>query len=367
MSKSFYETLGVAKTASDAEIKAAYRKLLKQHHPDLNPGDKAAEAKTKEINEAYETLSDPQKRAAYDNPRPSFGNSGGGGFQGGFEGFGGGGGSFFDDILSAFGMGGGRGGFEDGARRSDIQINLTLSFEEAAFGVDKNVGYMRTEACSSCGGTGAKSGSAFSECKTCRGRGEVNVQQDIGFTRVVTKRRCSDCNGTGKIIKDPCPSCSGRGVNRKNTTVTIPVPGGIEDGMSLSMAGGGDKPRNGPPGDLIIAVSVRPHKLFKRKGSDLYVTVPIPFTTAILGGKINVPTLKGNVSYDVPEGTQHGALGRLRGHGAKIRGRESFGDIVMTFEVEMPRSLRGDARKLVKELADEIPDNQYDKVKNFNR
>lgn len=360
--RDYYEVLGVQKGASDADIKSAFRRKAKECHPDLHPGDKAAEAQFKEINEAAEVLSDPEKRAKYDQ----FGHAafdpsmGGQGFSGGgFGGFG-----DFSDIIDQV-FGGGFGGFGGGQQHtrsgpvqgSDLRYELTLTLEEAAFGVRKEIQIARKENCSTCGGTGAKPGTQPETCPTCKGTGSVRVQQQSLFGTVTTQRACSNCRGTGKIVKEPCTVCAGAGRIRKNTRIAVNIPAGIDDGQTISMRGEGEAgQRGGPRGDLFITISVRPHKTFKRRGYDLYLDMSIPFTTAALGGSIVVPTLKDTVKYAVPAGTQTGATFRLREQGVQRLNSSGRGDLFVTVNVEVPKRLNDEQRSLLEQLAQSLGD-----------
>ncbi len=356
----YYESLGVSKNASDAEIKAAFRKAAKQHHPDLRPDDKEAEKKFKVINEAYEVLSDPKKRAQYDQ----FGHAafdpaaGAGGAGGGFGGF-----SGFDDIFSVF-TGGGFGGFDfgGGSRNgpmagNDLRYNLSITFEEAAFGVKKEILVPREEDCTACGGSGAKPGTQPVKCSVCGGTGQVRVQQNTMFGSFSTVRTCDNCNGRGKIIQEPCHECKGRGRVNKSKRIAVNIPAGIDNGQILTMRGEGEAGlRGGPSGDLYISIAVKPHKLFTRKGYDLYLDMDIPFTIAALGGEIQVPTLQGTLKYNVPVGTQPGTTFRLRGQGIKKLNTQTTGDLLIRANVGIPKHLTDEQRELFKKLADSLGD-----------
>ena len=362
--------LGVQKNATEAEIKSAFRKQAKSCHPDLHPGDKEAEARFKELNEAAEVLCDPDKRAKYDQfGHAAFDPSMGGQnpFEGGF-GFGG-----FSDIFDQM-FGGGFGG----AARShngpvpgnDLRYNLTLTFEEAAFGVKREILIPREESCPACGGSGAKPGTEPARCTTCGGTGTVRTQQNTILGSFTSTRPCSACNGTGKIIKEPCQDCRGAGRIRKNTRIVVNVPAGIDNGQTISMRGEGEAGRRGGPrGDLFVTITVRPHKLFRRKGYDLYLDMPVSFTTAALGGEIVVPTLNGSVKYTVPAGTQSGATFRLREQGVQRLQSQGKGDLFVTVTVEVPKKLTDEQRELLEKLAVSFGDGQTKHAKKsiFNK
>ncbi len=350
--RDYYEILGVPKTATEAEIKSAFRKQAKTCHPDLHPGDKAAEARFKELNEAAEVLGDPEKRAKYDQfGHAAFDPSMGGQnpFEGGFGGFG------FSDIFDQmFG-----GGFGGGTRTqngpvagNDLRYSMTLTFEEAAFGVRREILIPREESCSTCGGTGAKPGTQPVRCTTCGGTGQVRTQQNTILGSFTATRPCSACRGTGKIIKEPCQDCKGTGRVRRNTRIVVNVPAGIDNGQTISMRGEGEAGlRGGPRGDLYISVTVRPHKLFQRRGYDLYLEMPIPFTTAALGGEITVPTLRESVRYTVPAGTQSGATFRLREQGVPRLHNQGRGDLLVKVYIDVPKKLTEEQRHLLTQFA----------------
>lgn len=366
MAKSFYDVLGVSKDASEDEIKSAYRKLARQYHPDLHPGDEAAANKFKEVSEAYETLSDPQKRAAYDNPNPFTGGGAGGGFEGfgGFGGFGGGG-SIFDSIFDMFGGGGGRTGARSAANvGEDINLNLTLTFEEAAFGVQKEISLTRREPCAACKGTGAKDGTKLHTCPTCNGSGRVRYTQDTPFGRVASERVCSTCRGSGKVVDESCPECGGKGIVRKNVKLKVNIPAGVETGQVMTVRGEGERVVGGPAGNLQLIINVTPHKIFKRTGSDLYLELPVTFVQAALGEKVKVPTLKGTeLQFQLTEGITAGSVLKLKGHG--ITTKRGTGDMYVTVLVDLPKKLSRDQKAKIKALENEIKPDQYDKVRDF--
>ena len=348
--RDFYEVLGVSKTASDDEIKKAYRKKAKECHPDLHPGDKEAEAKFKEVNEAYGVLSDADKKARYDQ----FGMAGvdpnfnpGGGF-GGFSG-GGFGGIDLDDLFGAFsGFGGFGGGFDGGGSRQrsgpqrgeSLRVGLTLTFEEAAFGCEKEISLNRNDPCPDCGGSGCAHGSKPETCPDCHGAGVVRVQRGGGNFSFVSTAPCSKCHGTGQLIKDPCPTCHGAGSVRKSKRITVSIPAGIDDGQSVKLSGQGNAGKNGgPAGDLIVSVSVRPHPKFQRDGNTVYLTQTVSFPQAALGAELEIDTIDGKVKWTLPAGTQTGTTFRLRGKGIPdVRGR-GRGDQYVTVVVETPQRL----------------------------
>lgn len=359
--KNFYEILGVDKKASEDEIKSAYRKLAKQYHPDLHPGDAAAAAKFKDVNEAYQTLSDSKKRAAYDAEQE-------GGF-GGFGGFGNGGagfGGFGDDIMNIFNMftGGGRSHQEE-RKGKDITVNVTLSFTEACKGTSREIPLTKSEQCIYCGGTGAKDGREFTTCSKCGGTGKQQYVSESMFGRTVNVRACPDCGGTGKIIKEKCTVCNGRGYTKQSKKLKVDFPAGVDNGNVLRVRGEGDACSNphGTPGDLLINITVTPHKLIKRKGLDLFTEVPVSIYLAATGGKINVPGVDGLITYTIPEGTQSGQVFFIRGKG--IKSRQGTGDMYLTVTVEIPKSLNSKQKDLLKELAKSYDMKQTPKVKQF--
>ena len=367
--RDYYEVLGVDKNADDATIKRAYRQLAKKNHPDVNPGDKDAEERFKEINEAYQVLSNPQKRAQYDQ----FGHDGpqagfGGGGYGDFSGFSGGGFGGFEDIFSSF-FGGGAGG---SARSNgpvpgdDLRYDLTLSFEEAALGCEKEINLVRDEECPTCGGTGAAPGSKVETCSTCNGTGQERVISNTPFGRIQNIRTCSRCRGSGKIITEPCPKCKGRGKVRVSKRRTVKVPAGIDNGQIVTIRGqGGLGERGGEPGDLLIVISVRPHRFFKRQGDNLYIELPLTFTQAALGAEIDVPTLGKPVKYRFPEGTQPEQVFCIRGEGVPHLRGGGKGDLYVTASVEIPKKLSEKQKNLLREFEASASGNQYEKKKSF--
>ena len=365
--RDYYEVLGVAKTASDDEIKKAYRTLAKKYHPDLNGGDKDCEAKFKEVNEAYEVLSDPQKRARYDqfgheDPRAGGAGGGYGDFTGGF-------GGGFDDIFSAF-FGGGFGGGGQRARGpqrgDDLRYDLTITFEEAAFGCEKEISVTRDENCEECGGTGARKGTQPTQCPTCHGTGQVQSFVNTPIGRVSNVRVCDACHGQGTIINDPCPKCSGRGRVRRNRKITIKIPAGIDNGMQIPLRKQGELGlRGGENGDLYIFVTVKPHKLFTRENYDLYCDVTVSFTQAALGGEIDVPTLNGMIKHNLPEGTQPGTVIRLRGQGIQNLRGAGKGDLYIKVNVEIPRKLTDKQKELLMQFDETLTGKEYEAKKSF--
>ena len=360
--RDYYEVLGVSKDASEAEIKSAYRKKAKECHPDLHPDDKEAEARFKELNEANEVLSDPEKRARYDQFGFDGPNMGSGGNP--FEGFGGFGG--VEDIFSSiFGGMGGMGGqrrTRAAMRGGDVQRELRITFEEAASGCKKTIEFSRNENCETCGGSGAKPGTSPVQCATCRGTGQVRT--NTGW--LTMSQTCPDCRGAGSVIRDKCTACGGTGRIRKNRTATITIPAGMEDGLTLVSRGNGEPGRNGgPSGDLLVTVSIKPHKLFKREGADLFLELPISFTQAALGADLDIPTLEGTVKKRIPEGTQTGSQLRLVGKGLKRLNREGKGDLYVTLQVEVPKRLSERQKDLLRQLEEATTGREYEKRKTF--
>lgn len=349
--RDYYEVLGVSKTATDDEIKKAYRKLAKQYHPDLNPDNKEAEEKFKEVNEAYETLSDPTKRSQYDQ----FGHAGpqqfgGGGFQGGFGGFGG-----FDDIIDAFfGVGRRNSGPNNSTRPrqgDDIEQIVTIDFMESINGCKREIKITVDDECSTCGGSGAYSKKDVNVCSRCHGRGSVVVEQNSLFGRVQTQTTCPKCGGKGQEITRKCESCGGKGRVRKTKDLTITIPEGVADGMTMRVEGKGNAGFNGGPnGDLFVNIRVRKHEDFVRDGDDIYLEIPISITQAVLGDTVDVPTVYGNVNLKIPAGTQSHTKFRLRGKGAKNVRSKINGDQYVTVKIEIPTSLNGEEKSIFEQL-----------------
>ena len=360
--RDYYEVLGVSKNATDDEIKRAYRKKAKECHPDLHPDDKEAVERFKELNEANEVLSDPDKRARYDQfgfEDPMAGMGGGGNPFGGFD-FGGMGGmgDIFEQLFN-----GGRSTRNQGpVQGNDLRYELRITFEDAAKGCEKSFEIFRNELCDACKGTGARPGTSPVTCSTCNGTGQI--RQSGGW--MTTVRTCPACGGTGKVIKEKCTSCSGGGRIRKKRTVTVKVPAGIDNGQTIIMNGQGEPGlRGGPSGDLYIVVGVRPHKLFKREGYNLLLDFPIPFTTAALGGDIEVPTLSGPVKYRIPEGTQPGTEFRIKGSGIQQLRGSGKGDLILRVKVEVPRRLNNKQKDLLRQFDETTSDREYDNRKSF--
>ena len=348
--RDYYEVLGVSKTASDDEIKKAYRKLAMKYHPDRNPDNAEAEEKFKEASEAYEVLSNGEKRSMYDR----MGHNAFEGGMGGGGGFGGGGFSAedifsqFGDIFGNFGGGGGRGRAQQQRQGSDLRYVVELSLEEAIKGIKKEITFTAPAPCDVCDGQGSKNPNDVETCKTCHGAGQVRMQQ--GFFSV--QQTCSTCRGQGKIIKNPCQSCHGSGVKNRQQTLEVTIPAGVDNGDRIRLSGKGEAVRGGQPGDLYVEVAVREHDIFQRDGADLYMDIPVNVADAALGKEIQIPTLEGRVSLKIPEGTQNGKMFRLRGKGVKpVRG-SMVGDLLCRIVVETPVNLTSRQRDLLKELQD---------------
>ena len=354
--RDYYEVLGVSKGASEDEIKKAYKKMARKYHPDLNPGDKSAEEKFKEVNEAYEVLSDADKRARYDQyghagVDPNFGAGGfGGGFDGGFD--------FSDlgDIFGSFfggGFGGGRRTNPNAPQRGEsIRMAVTISFEEAAFGCEKEVTVERYEACDTCHGSGCAPGTSPEVCPDCHGTGTVQVRRQTPMGVFATSSPCPKCGGKGRIIHQPCKDCRGSGMVRKKKTIQASIPAGIDNGQTISIRGQGNAGRNGgPAGDLLITITVRPHELFRREGTSVLCEAPITFTQAVLGAELEIPTIDGKVKYTLPEGTQSGTTFRLKGKGIPSINGRGRGDQYVTVYIETPRNLNKEQKEALKKFA----------------
>ena len=367
--RDYYEVLGVQKGATDAEIKKAYRKMAKENHPDLHPGDKDAEARFKEINEAYEVLSDSEKKARYDQfgfagVDPSYGGGGyGGGFDGSFD---------FGDLGDIFGsfFGGGFGGggrARSGHQRGEsLRTRLTITFEEAAFGCEKEVSIDRVEQCETCKGTGAAPGTSPETCPACGGSGQVQQRRQTPMGVFATTGPCPRCGGTGKIIASPCKDCGGSGQVRRRKTLKVTIPAGIDNGQIISLRGQGSAGKNGgPAGDLQIVITVQPHQLFRRDGADVYCNAPITFTQAVLGGEMEIPTIDGKVKYDIPEGTQTGSTFRLKGKGIPNVNGRGRGDQFVTVYIETPRNLNREQKEALKKFSSTLKENNYEERKSF--
>ena len=360
--RDYYEVLGVEKTATDEELKKAYRKLAKKYHPDANPDNKEeAEAKFKELNEAYEVLSDKQKRSMYDQ----FGHNGPNGYANDFSGFSGfdgfsggfnGAGVDFDlnDIFSSFFGGGGRRTNRNGpVRGRDLKVHVEITFEEAAFGVSKEIVINRDEQCDTCKGTGSKPGTSAETCKVCGGRGTITTMQNTIFGSFQSSRTCDNCGGTGKVISSPCTECKGRGTVKKQRRIKVSIPAGIDNGQVISLNGEGEPGlRGGGPGNLYITVSVKKHAIFTRKGDSIFCDIHVTFPQAALGAIIDVPTLNGTEKFDLAEGTQTGSIFTLKGKGIKNVNGRGIGDLYFTVIVDTPKRLNSEQRELIKKLAE---------------
>ena len=367
--RDYYDVLGVNKGATDAEIKKAYRGLAKKYHPDMNPGNAEAEAKFKEANEAYEVLSDSDKRAKYDQyGHAAFDPTAGAG-AGGFGGFGG-----FDvdlgDIFGSF-FGGGFGGGSRQQRRNapqrgdDIETNVTISFEEAVFGCKKEIKYTRMKKCSGCNGTGSADGKSET-CPTCHGSGQRRVMQNLGGMQFQSTTTCDTCRGTGKYIKTPCQKCRGNSFEKEQKSITINIPAGIDHGKGLVIRGGGNDGINGgPTGDVVVMIGVRKSSTFQRDGYDLYCEIPITISEATLGAEIDVPTLEGTEKYTIPDGTQTGTTFTLRNKGVPMVNSNRRGDLIFRVNVEIPRGLTQKQKDLLRAFADECGESNYVKKNSF--
>ncbi|MBL9115650.1 MAG: molecular chaperone DnaJ [Verrucomicrobiaceae bacterium] len=372
--RDYYEVLGVAKTSTPEDLKKAYRKLAVQYHPDKNPGDKSAEEKFKEVGEAYDVLNDPEKRAAYDR----YGHAA---FQGGMPGAGaGGGGGGFHDPMDLFrevfgGAGGGIfehffGGGGRGSRRSssgpqrgsDLRYTLDLTLEEAAAGLEKEIEVEKLVPCKSCSGSGSTSGGGRKTCKTCGGAGQVITSR--GFFQI--QQTCPDCDGSGEVVSDPCKACHGIGRQKERTKIRLRIPAGIEEGTQLRSTGNGDQgQRGGPPGDLYVLIRLKQHDIFEREGDDLHCDMPLAFTTAALGGELEVPTLSGKAIVKIPAGTQNGTTFRIRGKGVKVMGRDNHGDLYVHVTIAVPTKLNPEQREKLMAFKESIGDHSSPQEESF--
>ena len=368
--RDYYEVLGIQKGASEDEIKKAYKKLARKYHPDMNPGDKEAEEKFKEVNEANEVLSDPEKKARYDQfgfagVDPNYGaGAGGGAYGGGFD---------FGDLGDIFGSFFG-GGFGGGQRRNpnapqrgeSIRASVSVSFTEAAFGCEKSVTLERSEQCPTCKGNGCAPGTTPEICPDCHGTGTVQTRRQTPMGVFASNGPCRKCGGTGRLIHQPCPDCRGTGAVRKRKTIKVNIPAGIDHGQTISLRGQGGAGKNGgPAGDLLITVMVQPHEIFRRDGVDVFCEAPITFTQAVLGAELEIPTIDGKVKYSIPEGTQTGTVFRLKGKGIPVLNGRGRGDQYVTVVIETPRSLNKEQKEALRRFSETFGENNYEKRKSF--
>ena len=367
--RDYYEVLGIQKGASEDEIKKAYKKLARKYHPDMNPGDKEAEEEFKEVNEANEVLSDPEKKARYDQfgfagVDPNYGaGAGGGAYGGGFD---------FGDLGDIFGsfFGGGFGGQRRNPnapqRGESIRASVSISFTEAAFGCEKSVTIERSEQCPTCKGSGCAPGTTPEICPDCRGSGTVQTRRQTPMGVFASNGPCRKCGGTGRLIHQPCSDCRGSGAVRKRRTIKVNIPAGIDHGQTISLRGQGGAGKNGgPAGDLLITVMVQPHEIFRRDGVDVFCEAPITFTQAVLGAELEIPTIDGKVKYSIPEGTQTGTVFRLKGKGVPVLNGRGRGDQYVTVVIETPRSLNKEQKEALRRFSETLGENNYEKRKSF--
>ena len=367
--RDYYEVLGIQKGASEDEIKKAYKKLARKYHPDMNPGDKEAEEKFKEVNEANEVLSDPEKKARYDQfgfagVDPNYGaGAGGGAYGGGFD---------FGDLGDIFGsfFGGGFGGQRRNPnapqRGESIRASVSISFTEAAFGCEKSVTIERSEQCPTCKGSGCAPGTTPEVCPDCHGSGTVQTRRQTPMGVFASNGPCRKCGGTGRLIHQPCSDCRGSGAVRKRRTIKVNIPAGIDHGQTISLRGQGGAGKNGgPAGDLLITVMVQPHEIFRRDGVDVFCEAPITFTQAALGAELEIPTIDGKVKYSIPEGTQTGTVFRLKGKGVPVLNGRGRGDQYVTVVIETPRSLNKEQKEALRRFSETLGENNYEKRKSF--
>ena len=367
--RDYYEVLGIQKGASEDEIKKAYKKLARKYHPDMNPGDKEAEEKFKEVNEANEVLSDPEKKARYDQfgfagVDPNYGaGAGGGTYGGGFD---------FGDLGDIFGsfFGGGFGGQRRNPnapqRGESIRASVSISFTEAAFGCEKSVTIERSEQCPTCKGSGCTPGTTPEVCPDCHGSGTVQTRRQTPMGVFASNGPCRKCGGTGRLIHQPCSDCRGSGAVRKRRTIKVNIPAGIDHGQTISLRGQGGAGKNGgPAGDLLITVMVQPHEIFRRDGVDVFCEAPITFTQAVLGAELEIPTIDGKVKYSIPEGTQTGTVFRLKGKGVPVLNGRGRGDQYVTVVIETPRSLNKEQKEALRRFSETLGENNYEKRKSF--
>ena len=361
--KDYYEVLGVDKSASQEEIKGAYRKLAKKYHPDLNPNNSEAEQNFKEVNSAYEVLSDEEKRARYDRFGPEGVNGPGGGQ--GFGGFG----DIFEDIFDIFG--GGFSGQSQGRRTgpqrgSDLRYNLEIEFEEAIFGIEKEIKIRRTESCSTCNGSGAKPGTHKETCTTCHGTGQVRYSQQSPFGTMIRTATCNQCGGSGEIIKEKCNTCHGSGTEVKDKKLKVKVPAGVNNDSIISIRGEGEGGlRGGPSGDLYIYITVKEDEIFIRDGNNIFLNIPISFTEAALGAELDIPTLEGKEKYAIPEGTQTGSRFRMKNRGVPNLRGGGRGDLYFTVDIQVPKKLTERQREILNQLAKEQGEEVREQKKSF--